>query len=101
MAARRTNLLLLMPMCLLASCGGSTLSRTIYTNPPDASVYMDGVRVQKGMNLNHEFGFENVDRVLLQATSPGFEPSSQYVTRRTIEALIRNDDKLRIELRQR
>ena len=69
----RTRIALLTPLLALAACGGSTLSQTIYVNPPDASVYMNGVRVQKGMNRSHEFDFSKCDRILIQAISPGYE----------------------------
>lgn len=101
MALRRTRLALLSLLCPLAACGSSSLSMVIYTNPPDATVYLDGVRVQKGTSLAHDFDFSDRDRILVQAASPGYETHVQYVTRRSLEGLIRSNEKLRCNLRVR
>ena len=101
MRSRHSRTALLAALLCLAACGNSTLSRTIYTNPPDASVFINGERVQKGTSMNHEFDFSKTPRVLVQATSPDYEPFEQYYTKRQIAALIRSNTKLRIELRQR
>lgn len=88
-------------LSLLHACGSAPMELRVRTNPPDASVYMDGKLVQKGISLSQPFDFSKVQRICLQATCRGYEPVIQYITERDVAALVESNNDLTINLRLR
>lgn len=84
----RARLALLAPVLCLAGCGSSTLMHTLAVNPPDASVYVNGVRVGQGSSRPVEFDFSDCTRVCIQATHPDYKPEMEWVTEKEIRHMM-------------
>ncbi|MBZ0153933.1 MAG: PEGA domain-containing protein [Planctomycetes bacterium] len=90
-----------MPTAMLAACAGSSYSRLVSVNPPDASVYINGVKVGKGDKRPQTFDFSQVGRIYVQATHPDYQPETEWFTLEKIEQMIADDVPVRMTLTSR
>lgn len=98
---RAGGAILLLPLLTLGACGSASYSRVLSVNPPEASVYINGVPVGKGNSRVQTFDFSQVERIYVQATDPNYQPETEWFTRAKIEEMIANDLPVRITLRSR
>lgn len=69
------------------ACSSTTVEHFISIDPPDASVYINGVRCGKGDRRIHVFDFANAERVWVQAVHRDFRPEVLPLDRRTLERM--------------
>lgn len=93
--------LVLAPALCLAGCGSSTYMHTLSVNPPDASVYVNGVRVGQGSSRPVEFDFTESPRVCVQATHPDYIPEMEWFTLAKLKHMMSTNTPVTLTLRQR
>lgn len=99
--ARRSRLLLVLPLLALPACGGAGYVRVMSVNPPDASVYINGERVGQGSSRPYTFDFTTSERIYVQATHPDYQPEIEWFTKERIEQMVAANLDVKITLRPR
>ena len=67
-------------MLAATACSAAPLEHYIMSDPPDASIYVNGKRVGKGDNLLHQFDFSQSDRVWISAVHPDWRAETKSFT---------------------
>lgn len=88
-------------LLLLPACSSSSYKMVISVNPPEASVFVNGVRMGQGGRRPHDLAFDKQERVYVQATAPGYEPHFEWFEPDKVEDMIDRKLDLAITLRQR
>ena len=98
---RFRSVLLTPLLCLAAGCSSSTYMHTLAVSPPDASVYVNGVRVGQGSSRPVEFDFANSPRVCVQATHPDYQPEMEWFTLQKLKHMMSTNTPVTLTLRPR
>jgi len=72
------------------ACTAAPLEHYIMCDPPDASIYIDGVREGKGDNLLHRFDFTTSKRVWISAVHPDWRAETKSFTESQIRKYIQD-----------
>ncbi len=98
---RRNHLSILLPLLALCACNSTSFVRVVSVNPPDASVYINGVRVGAGDSRPQKFDFGNNKRVYVQATHPDYQPELEWFDLEKMEHMVDTDTNVKLTLRAR
>jgi hypothetical protein len=101
MSLRSTRLLVLLAVSCAGACSSSTYQRVVSVNPPDATLYINGVKVGKGDRRPREFDFATVGRVCVQAVHPEYKPEVEWLTEADMRNLVDTNTDLKITLSPR
>ncbi|MFN9275234.1 MAG: hypothetical protein ACK53T_07005 [Planctomycetota bacterium] len=102
--SRRPNrlpVLVLLAALHAAACTSTSYQRVVSVNPPDASLYINGVKVGKGDRRPREFDFAMVGRVCIQAVHPNYKPEVEWLTEADMRNLVDTNTDLKITLSPR
>ncbi len=91
----------LLSLLALAACGSSSYVRVLSVNPPDASVYINGVRVGPGNSRPQTFSFADYQRIYVQATHPEYLPETEWFTIEKMEQMVATNTDVKLTLRPR
>lgn len=75
-------------MLVATACTSTSVEHFITIDPPDASVYINGVRSGKGDRRIHVLDFSQSERVWIQAVHRDFHPEALPLDRRTLERMV-------------
>lgn len=89
--------LLGLPACF----GGSNYVRVLTVNPPDASVYINGVKVGQGSARPQTFSFAECSRIYVQATHPDYQPETEWFTAEKLDNMVATNTDVKLTLRPR
>lgn len=101
MSLRSTRLLVLLASLCATACSSSAYQRVVSVNPPDASLFINGVKVGKGDRRPREFDFSTVGRVCIQAVHPEYKPEVEWLTEADMRNLVDTNTDLKITLSPR
>ncbi|MFN3241657.1 MAG: hypothetical protein ACE37K_09115 [Planctomycetota bacterium] len=85
----------------LTACGSSGYSRVVSINPPEANLYINGVKVGNGDKRERQFSFEQQKRYYIQAVHPDFIPKLEIVDEKMIRGLVKNNLPLKMTMKAR
>jgi hypothetical protein len=97
----RIRLTALVAATSLAGCSSSTYMHMLSVNPPDASVYVNGIRVGQGNSRPVEFDFTECPRISVQATHPDYQPEMEWFTLQKLKHMMGNNTPVTLTLRPR
>lgn len=97
----RLETLALAPMLCLGACSSSSYMHMLSVNPPDASVYVNGVRVGQGNSRPVEFDFAGGPRISVQATHPDYVPELEWFTLQKLKHMMASNTPVTLTLRLR
>lgn len=83
------------------ACTSTSVEHFVSIDPPDASVYINGVRKGKGDRRIHVFDFTNAERVWVQAVHRDFHPEALPLDRSTLERMAESRTDVTISLGRR
>ncbi|MCA8953152.1 MAG: hypothetical protein KDE27_26810 [Planctomycetes bacterium] len=87
-------------MLALAGCASSSEQVGITIDPPDAGVYLNGVRVNQGSKGVYEIDFSRSPRAFLQLTAYGYVPETHELTQRAVQDQINRYGEYSFTLKQ-
>lgn len=102
MPSRSIQIAMLSALLGATACSSPVYQRVVVSNPPDATIYINGVKAGKGDRQLHDFDFTEVGRVYVQAVHPDYEPEFRWFTEQKMrDEIAANLKELKISMRQR
>lgn len=80
------------------ACAAAPLEHYIMSDPPDATIFVNGKREGKGDNLLHEFNFSQDKRVWISAVHPDWRAETKAFTESQIRRYIRDKKNISFSL---
>jgi|LakMenE01Jun11ns_1017448.scaffolds.fasta_scaffold8047005_1 hypothetical protein len=101
MSFRPSRLAVLFASLCAGACGAPIYQRVVSVNPPDASLYINGVKVGNGDRRPRDFDFTDVGRVCIQAVHPEFKPKVEWYSEVEMRKLVNTNTDLKMTLSPR
>lgn len=98
---RRSHSTIVLPLLALCACSSSSFVRVVSVNPPDAAVYINGVRMGPGDSRPQKFDFRSNQRIYVQATHPDYQPEIEWFDLERMEQMVDTNTNVKLTLRAR
>jgi hypothetical protein len=85
----------------LAGCASNRYTPIVKATPPEATVFVNGIKVGQGAPIPHTFDFSQCERIYVQAAHPDYEPFFQEYTELQMQQIVDAGLQVSVHMRAR